>query len=132
MAVSQLDAYGGGKRKLKIEGAPFKLPPPLATPFGLVLHELATNAAKYGALSTEKGRVKLSWKKGNNDRELIVIWEEIGGPPVQPPSHQGFGGGMIEKSLPGATVRREFRPSGLVCTIEIELPETLDGEGENE
>ncbi|WP_429815934.1 chemotaxis protein CheB [Ensifer sp. B1-9] len=129
LAMSQLNAYGADKKKLQIKGAPFELPPSLATPFGLVLHELATNALKYGALSTENGRVKLSWKNGNNDRELIVVWEESGGPPVKAPAKQGFGGVVIEKSLPGATVNREFRPSGLICTLEIELPETHDDDG---
>lgn len=85
------------QEKLQMEGEPLELPPSLATPFGLVLHELATNAAKYGALHTEDGRVKLSWKRGNNHRELIVVWEESGGPPVEPPAKQGFGGAMIEK-----------------------------------
>lgn len=118
------------QEKLQMEGEPLELPPSLATPFGLVLHELATNAAKYGALHTEDGRVKLSWKRGNNHRELIVVWEESGGPPVEPPAKQGFGGAMIEKSLPGATVTRDFNPSGLVCTIKIELPETHDGNGD--
>lgn len=124
LASSQLKPYASDKQKLKMKGDPVTLPPALATPFGLVLHELATNAAKYGALSTENGQVKLSWKRGNNNGALVVVWEERGGPPVKAPAEQGFGGMMIEKSLPGASVRREFDPAGVVCTIEIELPET--------
>ena len=127
LAANQLDAYGGGKKRLQIAGEPIELPPSLATPFGLVLHELATNAAKYGALSNEKGHVKLSWQSGKNERELTVVWEESGGPPVKAPEKQGFGGALIEKSLPGATVRREFRRTGLVCTIQIALPEAANG-----
>lgn len=124
LALSQLEAYAGSdRRRLQIEGEPVMLPPDLATPFGLVLHELATNAAKYGAFSTGNGRVSLSWKLGNNRRRLTVFWQERGGPPVEPPSEQGFGGVLIEKSLPGSTVQREFQPDGVVCTIDIELPE---------
>ncbi|APG89503.1 chemotaxis protein CheB [Sinorhizobium americanum] len=124
LALSQLEAYTGTDgRRLQIEGEPVMLTPDLATPFGLVLHELATNAAKYGAFATADGQVSLRWKVGNNDRRLAVTWEERGGPPVEPPGEQGFGGVLIEKGLPGATVHREFRPDGVVCKIEIKLPE---------
>ncbi|OHV80565.1 chemotaxis protein CheB [Ensifer sp. LCM 4579] len=125
LALSQLHAYGGSDRqKLRVEGESVMLPPDIATPFGLVLHELATNAAKYGAFATEDGQVILTWKLRNNGRRLTVTWEERGGPPVKPPDHTGFGGVLIEKSLPGTKVHRDFRPDGIVCTIEIELPET--------
>lgn len=124
LAFTQLDAYAGSDRhRLQIKGAPVTLPPDIATPFGLVLHELATNAAKYGAFSTEGGQVELSWTGGNNGRQLTVVWKERGGPPVKPPETQGFGGVLIEKSLPEATVHRDFEPDGVVCTIVIELPE---------
>ncbi|MFC0805305.1 chemotaxis protein CheB [Ensifer sp. P24N7] len=124
LALRQLEAYvSNDQRRLQIEGEPVTLPPDLATPFGLVLHELATNAAKYGAFSTENGQVRLSWQLGNNERHLTVIWVEQGGPHVDPPMTQGFGGVLIEKSLPGATVHREFQPTGVVCTIQIELPD---------
>ncbi|PDT53649.1 MULTISPECIES: chemotaxis protein CheB [Sinorhizobium] len=125
LALSQLEAYTGTDgRRLQIEGEPVMLTPDIATPFGLVLHELATNAAKYGAFATADGQVSLRWKVGNNDRRLAVTWEERGGPPVESPAEQGFGGVLIEKSLPGATVHRDFRPDGVVCTIEIKLPES--------
>lgn len=125
LALSQLEAYGGTDRqRLRVEGENVMLPPDIATPFGLVLHELATNAAKYGAFATADGQVILTWKLRNTGRHLIVSWRERGGPPVKPPEKQGFGGVLIEKSLPGATVRREFQPDGVLCTIDIELPET--------
>lgn len=131
LALSQLEAYGGTDRqRLRIEGESVALPPDIATPFGLVLHELATNAAKYGAFSTADGQVLLTWKLRNNGRHLVVTWEERGGPPVKPPEKQGFGGVLIERSLPGGAVRREFRPDGIVCTIEIELPETPQDDAE--
>jgi two-component system CheB/CheR fusion protein len=134
LALSQLDAYAGrDRRRLKIEGDPVTLTPEIATPFGLVLHELATNAAKYGAFSTPQGRVTLSWKlnQGNNGRRLTVVWKERGGPPVKPPETQGFGGVLIEKGLPGAVVHRDFEPEGVVCTMEVDLPEIPDNGVEN-
>jgi len=131
LALSQLEAYGGTDRqRLRIEGENVALPPDIATPFGLVLHELATNAAKYGAFSTADGQVLLTWKLRNSGRHLVVTWEERGGPPVKPPEKQGFGGVLIERSLPGGAVRREFRPDGIVCTIDIELPETPQDDAE--
>ncbi|MCG5481556.1 MAG: PAS domain-containing protein [Ensifer alkalisoli] len=132
LALSQLQAYGGSDRqKLRVEGESVVLPPDIATPFGLVLHELATNAAKYGAFATEDGQVILTWKLRNNGRRVAVTWEERGGPPVKPPDHAGFGGVLIEKSLPGTTVHRDFRPGGMVCTIDIELPETQNNGAED-
>ena len=126
LALSQLAAYlADDPPRLRISGPPVTLAADFATPFGLVLHELATNAAKYGALSVETGRVLLSWTLGveNGTRLFRVTWRESGGPPVTAPEKRGFGGSLIERSLAGATVRREFARSGVVCTIELELPE---------
>jgi two-component system CheB/CheR fusion protein len=93
-----------------------------------MLHELATNAAKHGALSRPGGTVMLRWSmtRRNKTPALTVIWSETGGPPVQPPKTTGFGGVLIENGLPHAVVRREFRPEGLVCTMEIPVPETSE------
>ena len=126
LARGQLAAYtGDGSRRLRFQGDPVILAPDLATPFGLVLHELATNAAKYGAFSVEKGSVTLSWTVGarNGKPLLMVNWREFDGPPVVAPEKKGFGGVLIERSLPGAVVRREFAREGVLCAIEIELPE---------
>ncbi|HEX3993514.1 MAG TPA: chemotaxis protein CheB [Acetobacteraceae bacterium] len=126
LALTQLAAYlADDPPRLRISGPPVTLASDFATPFGLVLHELATNAAKYGALSVETGRVLLSWTLDveNGTRVFRVTWRESGGPPVTAPDKRGFGGTLIERSLAGATVRREFARSGLVCTIELELPE---------
>ncbi|WP_199902593.1 chemotaxis protein CheB [Azospirillum sp. B4] len=126
LARVQLAAYmGADPQRLRLEGEAVLLPPHLATPFGLVLHELATNAAKYGAFSTAGGRVLLSWTRGERDGRpiLAVSWREFGGPVVVVPERQGFGGVLIERGLPGAVVARRFDPAGLVCTIEIGLEE---------
>jgi two-component system CheB/CheR fusion protein len=126
LARDQLGAYASDR--VRIDGEPVVLPADLATPFGLVLHELATNAAKHGALSGPAGIVNLRWnlESRNNQRMLTVFWTERGGPPVQRPTKSGLGGTLIERSVPHATVRREFRPEGLACTIEIPLEETVD------
>ncbi|MGC1280053.1 MAG: sensor histidine kinase, partial [Xanthobacteraceae bacterium] len=125
-AHQQLNAYGGeNPDRLRIAGEAVLLPADVATPFGLVLHELATNAAKYGALSNQTGKVSVTWtvSRGNKGRLIRVEWLETGGPPVQKPAAGSFGTTLIESAIPGATVKREFRAGGLACTIELELPE---------
>jgi two-component system CheB/CheR fusion protein len=125
LAHGQLDAHAGGDAsgRLRIAGDPVTLPVDVATPFGLILHELATNAVKHGALSRPGGSVTLGWSTTPRDggQMLSVVWRETGGPPVTPPTASGRGGALIESALPGAVVRREFHPDGLVCTIEIAL-----------
>jgi PAS domain S-box-containing protein len=109
--------------RVTLAGPDVTLPPILATSLGLVLHELVTNAAKYGALSAPQGFVDLTWEvKGNEgERRVLLTWKERGGPPVTPPDHEGFGSTLIQRSLPGATVERRFEPDGLVCTIDLPL-----------
>ena len=129
LAHQQLDAYATeNPDRLRIAGEAVLLPADVATPFGLVLHELATNAAKHGALSNQTGRVAVTWTLGggNKGRLIKVEWQETGGPPVHRPAAGGFGTTLIESAIPGAKVRREFRSGGLVCTIELELPETAE------
>ena len=132
LANAQLQAYAGERsNRISIEGPPVALSAELATPFGLVFHELASNAAKYGALSRLTGRVSMKWvvERGNPKRHLTVVWRETGGPKVQTPSRKGLGSTLIDKGIPGAMVRREFNPEGLVCTIELPLEES-SGRGE--
>jgi two-component system, chemotaxis family, CheB/CheR fusion protein len=115
----------GDLDRLKIEGEPITLPSDLATPFGLVLHELATNATKHGALSNAKGTVTLGWNLSSMSgaRVLKVTWREYGGPPVIHPKTAGFGTSLIRRAIPGAGVHQQFDPNGLVCTIELPFPE---------
>jgi two-component system CheB/CheR fusion protein len=123
LANVQLEAYATGPDQLQIEGPPVLLPADLSTPFGLVLHELATNAAKYGSLSLATGTVSVSWTLGSRGgRQLLtIVWREAGGPAVQEPTRQGLGSSLIEHAIPGATVRHEFHSQGLACTIEVPL-----------
>ena len=124
LARKQLEPYATAQPgKIRIEGEPIILPADLATPFGLVLHELATNAAKHGALSRAKGTVSLSWslKSGNNPPLLTVLWEEHGGPAVTKPKASGFGSALIKGGIPSAQVKYEFRRNGVICKIELPL-----------
>ncbi len=109
--------------RIHLSGEPVLLPAHLATPFGLVLHELATNAAKHGSLSLATGGVELDWRFDTKaaGRTLTVTWRERGGPPVKKPATTSFGCRLIQKGLPDATVQHDFRPDGVVCTITLPL-----------
>ena len=106
--------------RVRIEGPQVLLEPNTAQAIAMTLHELATNAAKYGALSATDGHIDVKWS--HTDGLLILLWTETGGPPVKTPTRQGFGGkvikGMIEQ-LKGRT-RFDWRPEGLVCEIALQ------------
>nr|WP_321359890.1 PAS domain S-box protein [uncultured Hyphomonas sp.] len=111
-------AQGGLERQVTMSGPPLVLGPEAAHTFGLILHELATNAAKYGALSTEHGRLSISWGRGSDRDRLgaVLTWAETGGPPVEPPTRRGFGSVLIEQSLThslGGEAEIDYRPEGL-------------------
>jgi two-component sensor histidine kinase len=93
------------------------LAPTQVIALGVVLHELGTNAAKYGALSVEGGRVELSWRL-HADR-VSLTWAERNGPKVVPPSRKGLGSKLIERGLPDAAIDWRFLPDGVVCAIEL-------------
>jgi two-component sensor histidine kinase len=98
----------------------------------MALHELATNAVKYGAWSTPEGRVEIRWRvdPGDAGDRLHLEWRERGGPPVVPPKRRGFGSRLIERGLAaelGGEVRMRFDPEGLVCVVDAPL--TLESEG---
>jgi two-component sensor histidine kinase len=93
----------------------------------LAFHELATNAAKHGALSVPEGRVEVSWtlrRTGKGTRLVEIGWRERGGPPVTPPKRRGFGSRLLERGLAqkvGGTVTLDFRPEGLECRIGLPI-----------
>jgi two-component sensor histidine kinase len=107
--------------RISLSGPPVALQPDLARAFALVIHELATNAAKYGSLSSAAGRLAINWNFDNN--AVALTWMECGGPSVLPPAKVGFGTTLI-KSLQqfGSVVDLDFRPTGLVCSVRFEVP----------
>lgn len=90
----------------------------------LILHELGTNARKHGALSQPEGRVDVSWALTNDRRSVQLHWREAGGPPVTPPTKQGFGSVLIESSLHAhdGEVTLTYAEGGLLCDISLPLP----------
>jgi PAS domain S-box-containing protein len=122
MAAQELAPYSAtDQKRVLIAGPPILLEPDAAQAIAVTLHELATNAAKYGALSVASGTVNLRWTHEPNGR-LRLCWMEGGGPPVQKPTRKGFGGRIIEKMIAQlkGKARFEWRTEGLVC--EISLP----------
>lgn len=120
----QLAAFlSDGSKQITLEGPSVQLSTDLATPFGLLINELTTNALKYGALSVPQGHVGLSWEviEGDRGRRLRFVWTEKGGPLVKRPEAVGFGSYLIDHGLPDAKVQRDFAPSGVVCTIEMPI-----------
>jgi two-component sensor histidine kinase len=106
----------------EIRGDEVMVPGLVASSLAMALHELCTNAVKYGALSAETGLVRLKWQQ---DREgcLIVTWKEQNGPPVVPPKHKGFGSMLLNQVLfryPDK-VDLEFQPDGLSCRIRTRI-----------
>ena len=101
-----------------------RLSPKTAVSLSMALHELATNAVKYGALSGETGEVSVSWFK--QGRRLHLTWRESGGPPVTPPTRKGFGSRLIEKGLAtelGGSARVTYHPQGVECVLEAPIAE---------
>ena len=105
-------------------GPDIRLAPRSALTVAMALHELATNAAKYGALSNERGQVYVDWgADGGADGLLRLSWREVGGPPVAARARTGFGSKLIESGTDqiGGSATLEFRPGGVVCTLECPL-----------
>lgn len=112
--------------RFSFDGPAIHLKPQLALTMAIALHELCTNAAKYGALSDNKGRVSIDWSlaESGTDRTLQLHWFEIEGPTVTRPQQRGFGTRVIERSLArehGAKVDLEFARSGVRCRMEVPL-----------
>jgi two-component sensor histidine kinase len=122
----QLSTFEAGDRVF-IQGEDFMLRAEAVQNLGLVLHELATNSVKYGALSNNQGQVRIRWEDipAESDSEedgpkIILVWEETGGPPVREPTRKGFGTTIIQRHAIAAfngTVDVEFRPEGLVWRL---------------
>jgi len=112
---SELDAFPSQTR---IEGAEILLDYQQAQRFSLAVHELTTNALKYGALTAPTGGVRIAWLVTNNGhgRDLKFRWEEHGGPPVVVPTREGFGSALLKAAF--AKTRIDYAPAGFCCEIE--------------
>jgi two-component sensor histidine kinase len=116
-----------GRNRITLEGPDFRLRPKTAVALSMALHELGTNALKYGALSADAGRVALRWT--TDDGRFRLRWQEDGGPAVTPPGRTGFGSRMIEQGLSAefdGEASIDYRPAGVVCTIDAPLDVVRD------
>jgi two-component sensor histidine kinase len=125
------ELHGNEAGRFSVSGPPVSLRPKAVLALGLMLHELSTNALKYGALSAEEGRVEIRWWREEADPQMVRLrWTERGGPPVSPPARKGFGTKLIERGLAGnlgGRVMLSYEPQGLVC--EAEMRAEPDGRG---
>lgn len=112
--------------RFDVSGTDIRLPPRIALALAMAIQELGTNAMKYGALSSEDGRITIDWSViDKRDRsKLSMKWQEYDGPPVVTPEHRGFGTRLIERSLAqelNGSVEIDFAPKGVICTINAPL-----------
>ena len=123
LVKEELAAYcRDGEGRARIDGPRLLMRPDIAQAVAVALHELATNAAKYGALSVAQGYVRVEWSRGSDGR-LVLRWTETGGPPGKPPTRQGFGTRVMDSIIRGqlkGDMRFDWRAEGLAC--EIVLP----------
>ncbi len=120
-----LAPFSAGGTRIETSGPSVELNPSRALTIAMLLHELGTNAVKYGALSTDAGHVSLIWtiEQDGEQRRLSLTWTEVGGPKVEPPGRKGFGSRLIERALQAesGSAALEFEPSGLVCRMALAL-----------
>lgn len=126
LATRTLSMHGRIGEKILVDGPQLMLKPGITVGLSLALHELATNAAKYGALSTDAGIVSLTWTISGEgeDADFAMRWEERGGPPVSPPERFGFGSLLIDRSLRSyfkGKAETLYLPEGLVFELESRL-----------
>jgi PAS domain S-box-containing protein len=123
LVTQELSPYcGEAEGRVRIDGPPVMLEPNTAQTIAISLHELATNAAKYGSLSAAEGRVEIAWSR-TADGRLSLRWIESGGPPVTPPTHRGFGTRVMENIIGqlNGVVHFDWRDQGLACEIALPL-----------
>jgi len=126
-ALEPFGVSGGRADRIAVTGKNIRFPPKSALALGIAFNELATNAVKYGALSNAAGSILIEWTMETipTGQRLLLNWKEKDGPPVTPPAHKGFGSRVIERGLAHeleGTIHLDYRPDGLVCTMDIPLP----------
>jgi two-component sensor histidine kinase len=123
LVAQELEPYrrGDGTR-ISIDGPELLLEPTTAQTMAVVLHELATNAAKYGPLSLDGGRIAIAWTSSEDGR-LLLTWTETGGPPVQEPTRKGFGTRVVARMVEQLKGRVNFdwHPEGMTCTVAVSI-----------
>lgn len=124
-SILQHETEAHGSHRVSVNGPPVPLPPAAALSLGMVFHELATNAAKYGALSTTEGRILVDWAVANQaSPRLQLTWREVGGPPATPPSRRGFGSRLIERNVRhdlAGEVKLDYSGDGLIAEFSIPM-----------
>lgn len=132
----ELNAFVANGERAIIHGPTVRLKPRAATTLGIVIHELATNALKYGALGNSGGKLLVEWgyQDQSGTKFLVLIWRESGGPAVKPPKKTGLGSELIERSLDyelGGKAVTEYRPEGIIVTLMIPSDnQQISGNGE--
>lgn len=132
IADSVLKPYADtGRETYRLDGEAIRVGPKYAVSLLMAFHELATNAAKYGALSNDSGRVELTWSLSEPPKApaLTILWRETGGPTVKPRRRRGFGSRLIDglAAETSGNVELKFERDGVVCAIDIPLPPSGEG-----
>lgn len=119
-----ITAVKADDQRLRLDGPDLMVAPKTSVSIAMAIHELTTNAVKYGSFSNEEGSVLVTWRI--EDGRLKLEWRERGGPPVEPPAKRGFGSRMIERGLAaelGGKVTIDFEPEGVVCRVDAPFAE---------
>jgi two-component sensor histidine kinase len=130
-ALQPFEAVEGHAERFSVTGDNVQLPPKTTLSLAIALHELATNAVKYGAFSNDTGKIDIEWTvaPGATGRRLVIRWQEREGPPVTQPARKGFGSWVIERGLThelGGHVTLQYLRHGVACTIDIPAPSQVD------
>ncbi|UFZ04529.1 PAS domain-containing protein [Bradyrhizobium ontarionense] len=121
LIASQVAPFASAPDQLVTRGPAIVVPVELTTQLALVIHEMACNASKYGALTTPAGRIEVGWSLGPD--ALHVRWQESGGPPAREPPVVGFGSRLLTRTV--RHLQRSFDERGLICQFELPWPEAL-------
>ena len=130
-AILKHETEAHGSHRVSLVGPPVALEPAAALSLGMIFHELATNAAKYGALSAPEGRVLVDWSVANQTAPVLALsWREVGGPPVTPPARRGFGSRLIERNVRhdlAGEVKLDYASDGFSAEFSVPLDRRISG-----
>ena len=131
LVTSELQAFVTDVGRFAVGGPAVNLVPRAVTTLGIALHEMATNAVKYGAMADERGRLSVTWTFETRDgaKWLVIVWRESGGPPVPKPTRTGYGTDLIRRSIEydfGGNAEFIYEPSGLVVTLAMPMQPVTD------